>query len=163
MTDRNRFAALDAAGIYLWAAALAVLSTVLLSTKWWHPYCDAQADGPGFFAWGAPLPYAEPTGVSSLEFTWMPHVLALDLALMGCAAFVLLRIFFPRGTPMSRPVSRISSTAALAAFLVLAALHGTWLATAGIPRWSTRWSSDHYSAYRPNAFAAAAGHRSCDH
>jgi hypothetical protein len=81
MTDRNRFAMLDAAGIYLWAAAFAVLSTLLLSTKWWHPYCDAQADGPGFFAWGAPLPYAEPTGASSLEFTYMPHVLALDLAL----------------------------------------------------------------------------------
>jgi uncharacterized membrane protein YuzA (DUF378 family) len=147
MSDRKRFFTLETRGVFLWAATLALLVTTVLSVEWWHPYCDAQADGPGFYAWGFPLPYAAPTGVSSGEFTYMPHVLALDLALVGIVSFALLRWIFARGTPRSRALGGIGSIATgFVLFLLLAAFQG----------------ADSYWSYRPSALALRAGHRACD-
>ena len=66
-TTRRRVAALDGLGIYFGAATLALLASALLAIKWWHPYCDVRDDGPGHYAWGLPLPYAQPTGVSTTQ------------------------------------------------------------------------------------------------
>ena len=162
MTDRKPFAALDGLGIYFWAATIARLASTALSIPWWHPYCDAQADGPGYYAWGMPLPYAAPTGVSSGEFTWMPHVLALDLAIVGLVAFVLLRLLFRRGTPGPGPRAGIGSTIGLLAFLLLAAFHGILFSSLGIPGRTASLSQDRYGSYRPAALALRAGHNACD-
>jgi hypothetical protein len=153
---------LNGRGIYLWAATLALLSITVPGIEWWHPYCDAQSDGPGYYAWGMPLPYAEPTGVSSGEFTYMPHVLALDLAIVGLIAFVLLRLFFRRDTPGSGRRAAIGSTIGLVSFLLLAAFHWMLLASLGMPERTSSLSSDRYWSYRPAALALRAGHNACD-
>jgi hypothetical protein len=162
LVDRKPLAALNRMGTYVWAAAAALLASTVLSIRWWHPYCDAQADGPGYYARGFPLPYAAPTGVSSLELTYMPHVLALDLAAVGCAAFALLWLFWRRRPAGTGTLARLGSIAGLVLFLLLAALQGMWLRAAGIPQWSSTWSADSYWSYRPAALAVGARHRACD-
>ena len=162
MNARKRRITLNAMGISAWAATVALLSITVPGIKWWHPYCDAQSDGPGYYAWGMPLPYAAPTGVSSGEFTYMPHVLALDLAIVGPIAFVLLRSFFRRDTPGPGPRAGIGSTFGLAAFLLLAAVHGMLFSSLGMPERTSSLSSDRYWSYRPAALALRAGHKACD-
>jgi hypothetical protein len=160
MSNRKHFFTPGARGIYLWAATLALLAITVLSFRWWHPYCDTQADGPGYYARGFPLPYEAPTGVSSGEFTWMPHVLALNLAIVGLVAFALLRLFFRRDTP--GPRARIASIVGVVLFVLLAAFNGILLSSLGRVERTSSLSSDSYWSYRPSALALRTGHRACD-
>jgi hypothetical protein len=143
----------------LWAGAFALLWTMTPFVRWWHPYCDRQEDGPGYFAWGFPLPWGEPTGVSSLEFTWQPLALALDVLLMGAAFHLVFRWAMPR--LYARRPARLRMVALLGGLmlLVMSAWFGLWLSQAGIA--SATLGAEGYRSYRPYRLAAAQGHRAC--
>ena len=162
MINRRPRVAPGTIGLGAGAASLALLASLVLSIEWWHPYCDAQVDGPGYYAWGLPLPYAEPTGVSSMEFTYLPHVLALNLVILGIAAFALLRFFVRRYAPGPGPRARMASTAGVVVLLLLGAFYGIWLSNLGIPDRTSSFSSDSYWSYRPRVLALRTGHQACD-
>jgi hypothetical protein len=85
----------------------------------------------------------------------MPHVLALDLAIVGLIAFALLRRFF-------RPRTGTGPAIGLVCCLLLAAFHGILFSTLGMPARTSSLSSDRYGSYRPAALALRAGHDRCD-
>jgi hypothetical protein len=73
------------------ALVLAAWLDLLVTVQWSYPYCTQPSDGPAYPAVGFPLPYAVASHVSSLEFFFMPHVLAFNLLLVGAALYPLVR------------------------------------------------------------------------
>jgi hypothetical protein len=137
------------------AAAFAIAT--LLELRWWHPYCDDQADGPGFWATGFPFPHAQPTGISSLDVIVLVPVLLLNLAILAVPAFVLLRLAWRAGPRLVRLM--------LAAVIVggagVAALGFSLVA---FPVFATNFSEayDPLTAYRPAFAVDFTRHRPCD-
>ena len=73
------------------ALILAAWFDFLVTLEWSYPYCMQASDGPAYPAAGFPFPYAVASQASSLEFLFMPHVLALNLLLIGAAVYPLVR------------------------------------------------------------------------
>ena len=73
------------------ALVLAAWVDLLVTVEWSYPYCTQPSDGPAYPAVGFPLPYAVASHVSSLEFVLMPHVLVLNLLLVGAAVYPLVQ------------------------------------------------------------------------
>ena len=77
------------------AFLLTVGSTMWLefvfTMEWSTPYCMSQEDGPGYAAFGMPLPYRQFGGASSLEYEFMPHIYLLNLIILCAIAFPLVR------------------------------------------------------------------------
>ena len=74
------------------ALILAAWLDFLATVEWAYPYCMQASDGPAYPAAGFPLPYAVASQVSSLEFLFMPHVLAFNILLIGAALYPLVRL-----------------------------------------------------------------------
>jgi hypothetical protein len=77
-------------GIVLWLENL-------ITIEWSYPYCLSQSDGPAYAAYGMPFPYLMSTGVTSLEYEFMPHVyilnvIVLSLLILPAARWVLKRV-----------------------------------------------------------------------
>jgi hypothetical protein len=51
---------------------------------------NAEGTGPSGYAIGFPLPYAQPTGVTSMAYFFMPHIYALDVVLISGAISLLV-------------------------------------------------------------------------
>ncbi|CAN7510710.1 hypothetical protein [Polaromonas sp. LjRoot131] len=85
MAKNQRLA--QALAVLVLAAWLDFLATI----EWSYPYCMHPSDGPAYPAAGFPFPYAVASHASSLEFLFMPHVLALNLLLISAAAYPLVR------------------------------------------------------------------------
>ncbi|MGZ3277975.1 MAG: hypothetical protein ACXU82_16010 [Caulobacteraceae bacterium] len=80
--------------VVAWGTAAAIACNLFLDFRWWHPICmsGAEAAGPYGYAIGFPLPFAQPTGISSLSYLLMPHVYALDTVLLASAAGLLVLV-----------------------------------------------------------------------
>ena len=141
------------------AAGLGLLASVLVQVSWWHPYCDAPEDGPGFYAFGFPFPYGQPTGVSSGDFTYLPHMHAVNVVLLTAIAYVLIRLL--GGVPPLRRI-RLPRAAGVALFLVAMLISVSLTVIGAHSRGSFFSRDDSYWSYRPRALALAAGHRPCD-
>jgi hypothetical protein len=76
---------------WVWPAALILGANTVFPLEWSHPYCNDPTDGPAWAAYGAPLPYRQFSGVSSLTFNIMPHVLLLNVVLLAALAYPLTR------------------------------------------------------------------------
>jgi len=131
-------------------AMLAALSASP-SVHWWHPYGRNQADGPGYSATGFPLPYQQPTGFSSLEYFVMPHIYAIDVALLAALAYFLIRIMSPvlRGVPEA--VARTMGVVGAGFLVVVAALVAFGFSVTSWPVTSIAATGyyDSYLDYRP--------------
>jgi hypothetical protein len=79
----------------------------LLPMHWWHPYCDAPDDGPGYEAIGFPLPYAEPSGSSSLEYVVLAPLYLLDLGILAAPIFAILRLIWGHIAARRKSCSRL--------------------------------------------------------
>jgi len=73
------------------AIGLAGWIEFLFTIEWSYPYCTQPEDGPAYSVLGFPLPYAEPSYASSLEFYFLPHVFFLNLLLISLLLFPLVR------------------------------------------------------------------------
>ena len=94
-------------GKYLSLVAALILAAwldLLATIEWSYPYCTQPSDGPAYPAAGFPFPYAVASQASSLEFLFMPHVLALNLLLISAAAYPLVR--FLNRTTVAGPTLR---------------------------------------------------------
>ena len=157
------FAATHVAAPCLWAAAAALSGELVLGSaiKWWHPYCEGQPDGPGSMAFGFPLPYAEPTGVSSMEFFYMPHVWLLNLALLAVVTYPLFAFVLRRIASRSTFLLRAASSAGLVVLLLTGVFHLMMFSDIGhaVGSISSRYGESYWS-YRLDMLAGA-GHRGC--
>ena len=59
----------------------------IFTVEWSFAYCSDPQDGPASAVYGMPLPYIRWSGVSSLEYFWMPTVLVLNIGLLFAIAF----------------------------------------------------------------------------
>jgi len=138
-----------------WSGVGALILIAVSPLRWWHPYCDTQADGPGYYAIGAPLPFSEPTGAISLEHTILPLPLAFDVLVFAAALFALAALLMRH-----RPAPRrwIGLAAAWSGGLVLAALLAAIvfvIQALDVTGWSFS-SYDSYVSYRPLVLVAGA-------
>jgi hypothetical protein len=136
------------ASALLWSASVAIAAGWFVSVEWSHPYCQHQSDGPGYAAYGVPLPFVEYSGASSLHYIFMPHVYALNTLVLSVLAYPLVRVLVRRAVrgPIAYRVNTVASWAAVA--LIIAA-SGWFAATCFHPVRSlaSRWDS--YWSYRP--------------
>jgi hypothetical protein len=82
----NRFTILFLTiGIMLWVEAF-------ITIEWSCPRGINQSDGPSYAAFGMPFPYFQFSGVSSLQYNFMPHIYLLNLLLLCAIAFIIVRV-----------------------------------------------------------------------
>ena len=139
------------------SVAAAIPLQALLALQWWHPYCDNPADGPGYWAFGFPLPNAEPSGVSSLQYDVLMPLYLLDLVILAVPIFPILR---PIWRGFTRP-ARI-----LLAVTLVGSAAFTWLGAISepVPIFATSFGPyDSLSDYRPASSVDFYRHRSCDY
>jgi hypothetical protein len=133
-----------------WATTAAIAANQFLELHWWHPYCRDQADGPGYYAIGLPLPYAQPTGASSLEYFVMPHVYAIDLlTLAGVVSLLILRLPGPLAGAFRGRVGVGLAIVGSVALLLVASLQTLIFTTGWWPVTSIATKPDGYLDYRP--------------
>jgi hypothetical protein len=149
----------------LWAIATAIIIEAFCSISWWHPYCNTQADGPGYAAFGLPFPFAQPTGISSETYSFLPHIYALNIALLTAVAYPAFRVMLRSIADWSRLIGRIFALSGLAifaivtSFAVLAGLEN-FISYRSLTLDSVAWS-DKYFSYRPSALAIRRGSKPC--
>ena len=141
----------------VFSVSTAIVIEVLLALRWWHPYCDDPADGPGFWATGFPLPYAQPTGVSSGEFLLLVPIYLLNLIVIALSIFTVA-VALRRVIPPAVQALSVALCAGGAAFVLL----GTSLLA--IPTFATEFSEgyDRLIDYRPAIMVDFSQHRACD-
>lgn len=85
--------AVNAAAKIVWAIVVAIATNLVFEFRWWHPVCSPNAEGAGPYGYaiGLPLPFAQPTGVTSNAYFYMPPVYALDVILIAGAVLLLVR------------------------------------------------------------------------
>lgn len=145
----------------VWAVAIALIIDAKWPLYWWHPYCNSQSDGPGYYAWGLPFPYAEPGGASSMEFGWMPHVYLLDLIVIAAVAYAVLALAF-RALPRPISESRVGLVIGAIVLVLLAGVQTLMFSWDGWPVWSIANWTDSYWSYRPALIALSDGNKPCD-
>lgn len=133
------------------ACALAIVAA--FQVAWWHPYCDTQADGPGYYGRGFPLPFVAPSGAASLTYIFMPHVLLLNLALLSGALFLVVRRL-GRGLQVAVVVVFGLAAIAFAAPQILVGDYRPVLTLGG--------GYDSGLSYRPAWLMERSGHQACD-
>jgi hypothetical protein len=133
----------------LWAATAAILANLFLALPWWRPYCRNQDGGPGYNAIGLPLPFAEPTGVSSMEYFWMPHAYLLDTLLLTALGYLIIRHMpLPKPKANGKAVKVIATAGFISVFPVGGLQTPIW--TIGWrPEASLTTESDRYLDFRP--------------
>ena len=66
------------------------------TVEWSFAYCSSQADGPASAVFGMPLPYIEWSGVSSMEYEFMPQVYVLNILLLLALAWPITSLLLRR-------------------------------------------------------------------
>ena len=59
----------------------------VFTIEWSFPYCTNQEDGPASAVFGMPLPYVRWSGVSSMEYFYMPSIFVLNIIILFAIAF----------------------------------------------------------------------------
>ncbi len=151
-------------GATAWAAAVALWLPLLWQPKWWHPDCALRGDGPIAWLEGFPLPFAEPSTVTSLEWFIAPVPLAINLFLIGAAVLPLALMPLRRLDRWSPFAAKALSAAGFAAAALVIALWmlfiamGAFRPTAGFSDYSGRlrpWNT------MPAVLAEALGKQAC--
>jgi hypothetical protein len=131
--------------------------------EWSFPYCSSQADGPASAAFGMPLPYIQWSGVSSLEYDFLPLVYILNVLLLLMLAWPITSLLL-RKLPEKRSSIRtgLGLVGIALAFLVTAGVVllvsiGAWRPTSSL----TRKGYYSYSDFRPIRFTVNNLHYYC--
>jgi hypothetical protein len=133
------------------------------TVEWSFPYCSSQADGPASAVFGMPLPYIQWSGVSSLEYEFMPLVCVLNVLLLLTLAWPITSLLLRR-LPQGRSSLRtgLGLTGFTLTFLVTAGV----VLLMGIGAWRPRLSLAQrpyytYSEFRPIRFTVNDLHYNC--
>lgn len=137
----------------LLALSGALIVAVFLPLSWSRPYCMSQVDGPDYAGLGIPLPYLRYSGVSSMEFSAMPHVYLLNLAALTLVLWLLTRLIARRirtGSKLEAGVAVLGLTGVVmgCGFVALVVATGSWRPVGSIGDTYGSWSE-----YRPVGLA----------
>ncbi len=148
-----------AAALLTAVAALLVLAAA--DVRWWHPACDNAWDGGGFYGVGFPFPASMPT-VMSMEFSYMPHVQALNLIVLAAVLYPLIAAVHGRITGWLPGLRWPLAWIALALALMTGGLTALMTIELGRPSLSIAdTGQDHYWDFRPAALVVGRGARAC--
>jgi hypothetical protein len=75
------------------ALAIALFTEIFLPLNWTTARCGTGALDQPYAAYGIPLPHMMWSGVSSIEFDYLPWILSFNLAALTGAVFAVLRKF----------------------------------------------------------------------
>lgn len=59
----------------------------VFTIEWSFSYCSSQEDGPASAVFGMPLPYIRWSGVSSMEYFYMPSIWIVNVLILSALAF----------------------------------------------------------------------------
>lgn len=59
----------------------------VFTIEWSFPYCTNQEDGLASAVFGMPLPYVRWSGVSSMEYIYMPSIFVVNIAILFAITF----------------------------------------------------------------------------
>jgi hypothetical protein len=138
-------------GKYLSLVAALILAAwldLLATIEWSYPYCMQPSDGPAYPAAGFPFPYAVSSHASSLEFLFMPHVLALNFLLISAAAYPLVR-FLSRAVVAGPTLRRLWLAALVFLGISIFVIRGLSLTFAHPVLWISDGSYLAYGDFRP--------------
>ena len=159
---RERKGALNVAWMcwLVWSLALILGFNTLFPLEWTHPYCNNPTDGPAWAAYGLPLPYRRYSGVSSLAFDIMPHVLLLNVLVLAALAYPLMRWSVRRLSRCGKLTSVIAAVPGL--LLLLLCLAFLWFEFGtGFLVSSISAGGDSYWAYRPVGISLMGSQKAC--
>ena len=154
---------LDRWSSFLLAFGVVMCLESLCTIEWSFPYCSSQEDGPAAAVFGMPFPYIQWSGVSSLEYDFIPLVYVLNvLALLALAwplTRLLLRFFVERRNGIRIVLGTIGLAVALVVLAGIAFLIGVgvWQPTASI----RLYRQDTYFDLRPLRFTINDLHYEC--
>ena len=148
--------------VVTFAVSAAIAINFYLQLHWWHPYCRLQADGPGYYAIGFPLPFAEPTGVSSMEYFIMPHIYILDELLLATIVGIFIVRLLPLLSVLHVRASVATAIAGSVVLLLTAGPQALIFTTGWWPRISIAIKPDRYVDYRPAFLTNRARDHGCD-
>lgn len=148
--------------VAFWLVTATLIIEGTCSLSWWHPYCNTQSDGASYFGVGFPLPYAQPTGVSSLEHFVMPHIFLLNLFFVGALLYPVLRFVLGRIAATSSTAASIAAFTGLALLLTAIALTAKFAISGWyIPVMSIASQPDSYWSYMPAFIALQLSNQAC--
>ncbi|MBV9928892.1 MAG: hypothetical protein JOZ96_28025 [Acidobacteria bacterium] len=75
---------------FLLTLGLAGWFEAVFTIEWSFPYCSSLEDGPASAVYGMPLPYIRWSGVSSMEYIYMPSILIVNLVILSAIGFPLV-------------------------------------------------------------------------
>lgn len=133
----------------------------IFTIEWSFPYCSNQEDGPASAVFGLPLPYIRYSGVSSLEYFYMPSILILNLLILFIIAFPLVSWAVKRVA--SPDQSRRRSVVSVVGLVLLLSV-GSWnifLLIHRIPVSTVASGYETYSEFRPIRFSFKDLHYDC--
>ena len=133
-----------------WAVTVAVAIGQWFSVAWWHPNCQILDSGLNEYpAYGLPFPYYQGSPVLSLEWHFMPHVMALNFAILTAISLPLTRAAVRFVAARSHLVDQVQAAISVVLFFGFGALTLSWLHSAAHPMWSIARSPETYLQYRP--------------
>ena len=142
---------------------LIICLEALFTMEWSSPYCTSQADGPGYAAFGMPLPYKQFGGASSLEYEFMPHIYLLNLVVLCAIAFPVIRWTIRRLSTMAH--ARWPFVAGVTGIVLLATRVALVVLAISIkmlnPTLSIGNAWEPYADFRPVGFCLNDGHYDC--
>ena len=136
----------------------------MVTVEWSYPYCGVRDDGTAAAVYGFPLPYWQPSIVTSLTDFFIPWLYVVNLAVIA-GGILLLRPLASRlgaSDPRSRKFIFVPAAALLlvtaVAFEVLTLSIGAWRPTSSSSLFS---GYTHYSKLRPVAVRVLGRPRDC--
>ena len=137
----------------------------IFTVEWSFPYCSSQEDGPASAVFGMPLPYIRWSGVSSMEYLYMPSALIVNILLLFAMAFPLVSWAVRKVAPPGQNIRRglmsfagfilLLSSSALTILLVQSGLYKIPVSIIGEDAYGT------YSEFRPVGFSFKDLHYKC--
>ncbi len=129
--------------------------------EWSSPYCASQEDGPGYAAFGMPLPYMQFGGASSLEFEFMPHIYLFNLIVLCAIVFPVIRWALDRSS-LTSSTRRWFAVAGLVLLVARASLLTLAISIGMLnPSVSIGTLHEPYIDFRPVGFCLHDGHYDC--
>ena len=136
----------------------------IFTIEWSFPYCSSQADGPASAVFGMPLPYIRWSGVSSMEYIYMPSILIVNIVILSAIAFPFVSWAVKKVASPNQGKRRRMLSLAGAVLLLSIGAWTTFLVQSGhykIPVSTIASGYETYNEFRPIRFTFKDLHYEC--
>lgn len=137
---------------FFWSAAVAWILQTFNVLVWWHPNCQIDMGIQEWPAQGFPLPYIQGSPVASVEWDYMPLVMAFDYAATIALVLPVTLALTRRGREGRSRWATAQAWTALVFFSLFAAWEASFLMQASHPVRNIAQDGESYFQYRPAWF-----------